>query len=480
MRLISAIILSLVLAPSLKPAFGQDAPSPDSRVALVIGNASYRDAEGPLKDVAKYAKSLASELQRAGFDVDLGENLTKEAARRAFERFYGKIKADSVALVFFAGYAIQSNGQNYMLPVDAHVWTEAEVRREGFGVDEVLTQLGARGANTRIVILDASRRNPFERHYRLTSAGLTSSKPPRGSALLYSAAPGNLVDEARDNIFVAELITQMKAPHSTLDEVFGRTSAAVSRASGGTQTPWFASSLGEQFSFGPKPPQPESSASSPPPKAPPDESKIARNDEGTNGSNVAMGSEIKVARAEPQQDQTSARAPARAEIDPADATMIKTLDAKLQSNPRDALSLYTRGQLFAKSADFYRAATDFDAAIRLNPKDAAAYSNRCLARAMFLDLQVALQDCNEALRLRPNYPDALESRGLVHLKMGLANEAITDYDAALRIRPNRATALYGRGLGKLRMGKAAEGNGDIAAAKALNARVGDDFAGYGL
>jgi tetratricopeptide (TPR) repeat protein len=307
-----------------------------------------------------------------------------------------------------------------------------------------------------------------------------SAKPPRGSAVLYSAAPESLTDDARDNMFVAELITQMQAPHSTLDEAFGRTSAAVARASGGTQTPWFASSLGERFSFGPKLPEPESSASGALPKAAQDDKKITRTDEAAELAKVAGGSEIRVASADPQQDQTRAESPARVGVDPGDATMIKNLDAKLQSNPRDALSLYTRGQLFAKNADFYRAATDFDAAIRLNPRDAAAFSNRCLARAMFLDLQVALEDCNQALRLRPNYPDALESRGLVHLKMGLASEAIADYDAALRIRPNRAAALYGRGLGKVRLGRTAEGNSDIAAAKGLNTRVGEEFAGYGL
>src|SRR6476620_5398803 len=128
MRLVFAILFSLSLAPAL----GQtSAPAKPDRVALVIGNANYQDADSPLKDPVKDVRALANELLRMGFDVDVGENLSKDAMRRAFDRLNGKIMPGSIALVFFSGHAIQANRQNYMLPTDAHVWTEAEVRREG-------------------------------------------------------------------------------------------------------------------------------------------------------------------------------------------------------------------------------------------------------------------------------------------------------------------------------------------------------------
>ena len=93
----------------------------------MIGNAKYPDAEAPLKEPINDARDIAEELKRDGFNVDIGENLTGERMRRAFERLYGKIKPGSVALIFFSGFGVQSSRQSYMIPVDAQIWTEADV-----------------------------------------------------------------------------------------------------------------------------------------------------------------------------------------------------------------------------------------------------------------------------------------------------------------------------------------------------------------
>src|SRR3977135_2922575 len=98
----------------------------DTRVALLIGNAAYPDAEAPLRDPVNSVRSLADELRRTGFDVDIGENLTKEAMRAAIERFYGKIKAGSTALLFFSVYGIQTDRQTYGIPVNAQGWFESD------------------------------------------------------------------------------------------------------------------------------------------------------------------------------------------------------------------------------------------------------------------------------------------------------------------------------------------------------------------
>src|SRR5215475_409841 len=102
------------------------------RFALVIGNAKYPDAEAPLKEPINDARDVADELKRDGFNVEIGENLNGDGMRRAFERLYGKIKPGSVALIFFSGFGVQSNRQSYMIPIDAQIWTEADVRRDGF------------------------------------------------------------------------------------------------------------------------------------------------------------------------------------------------------------------------------------------------------------------------------------------------------------------------------------------------------------
>ena len=166
MRFVIIFLLSLMVAATTgRDASAQQSKSSGARFALVIGNAKYPDSDAPLKDAINDARELAKELRRNGFDVDIGENLSKDAMRTALDRLYGKIKSGSVALVFFSGYGIQSNRQSYMIPVDAQIWTEADVRRDGFSVDTMLNQMNLKGAKIKVAILNASRRNPFERRF---------------------------------------------------------------------------------------------------------------------------------------------------------------------------------------------------------------------------------------------------------------------------------------------------------------------------
>src|SRR6185436_336705 len=110
-RHIAALLLLLSLVMGAHPARAQQN---ETRIALVIGNASYPDAESPLRDPVNNTRALTDELRRSGFEVDVGENLTKEGMRAAFDRFYGKIKPGSTALVFFSGHGIQSDRQTYV------------------------------------------------------------------------------------------------------------------------------------------------------------------------------------------------------------------------------------------------------------------------------------------------------------------------------------------------------------------------------
>ena len=125
------------------------------RIALVIGNAKYPDADAPLKEPINDARDVADELKRDGFNVEIGENLTGDAMRRAFDRLYGRIKPGSVVLIFFSGFGVQSNRQSYMIPVDAQIWTEPDVRRDGFSLETVLGEINNRGAGVKIALIDA-------------------------------------------------------------------------------------------------------------------------------------------------------------------------------------------------------------------------------------------------------------------------------------------------------------------------------------
>jgi hypothetical protein len=454
------------------------------RFALVIGNAKYPDAEAPLREPINDAREIADELKRDGFSVEVGENLTGEAMRRAFERFYGKVKPGSVALIFFSGFGVQSSRQSYMIPVDAQIWTEADVRRDGFSLETVLGEINSRGAGVKIALVDASRRNPFERRFRSFSAGLAPVIAPNGTLVMYSAALSSVVgDNGGDHsLFVRELLKEIRVPDLMAEETLNRTRVGVTRASRSEQVPWISSSLAEDFSFlpggaGPRPggpPTQQQQAVVPPPPQPQD-APPARIEPPQPPKQIEVN--VPPPRPpEPPQQQPAAKT----EVALADDPTIKSLTSKLVDNPDDAAALYRRGQVYASKGAYDLAIKDFNNSLRLNPKDVEAYNNRCWARTVIGDLQAALKDCNEALRLRPNFVDALDSRGLVNLKSGQTKNAIADFDAALRINPRLTSSLYGRGLAKKRNGSISEGDLDIANAKAMDPNISKEFADYGV
>ena len=458
------------------------------RYALVIGNAKYPDADAPLKEPINDTHDVADELKRDGFNVDVGENLTGDGMRRAFDKLYGKIKPGSVALIFFSGFGIQSNRQSFMIPVDAQIWTESDVRRDGFSLENVLGEINSRGAGVKIALIDASRRNPFERRFRSFSAGLAPVIAPNGTLVMYSAALSSVIsDNGGDrSLFVQELLKEIRVPDLAAEETLNRTRVGVTRASRQEQVPWISSSLAEDFSFipgapgSPRPP-------SPPPPGPPNPPP---------GPVATLPPAPPPALADPQPSRP-APPPIEVPVTPpaekpadkstgapqvalADDPTIKSLTAKIADNPDDMNALYRRGQVYASKGAYSLAIKDFDDTIRLNPKDVEALNNRCWARAVIGDLQSALKDCNEALRLRPNFVDALDSRGLVNLKSGMTKNAITDFDAALKINSRLTSSLYGRGLAKQRNGSISEGALDIANAKAMDPDIIQEFESYGV
>lgn len=140
---------------------------------------------------------------------------------------------------------------------------------------------------------------------------------------------------------------------------------------------------------------------------------------------------------------------------------------------------FNRGNAHLAKREYDRAIDDYNQAIKLKADFAAAFDNRCWARAVVGILKPALADCNQALRLMPKNAATLDSRGFVYLKMSQFDAAVSDYDAALRINPKRAFALYGRGLARLK-NEDTSGESDVAAAKALQADIAEEYARYGM
>jgi uncharacterized caspase-like protein len=154
-------------------------------------------------------------------------------------------------MLFFGGYGVQVGRESYMIPVDAVIWKEADVRRDGLSIESVLEVMKERGARAKLVVVDASRRNPYERRFRAFSHGLAPINAPDNALILTSATPGKVAEDSQGahSVLVSELLNNLTA-QAGAEAVFNKTRVAISRASDGEQVPSVSSSLLEDVRLG--------------------------------------------------------------------------------------------------------------------------------------------------------------------------------------------------------------------------------------
>lgn len=489
-RCVAILILLLAgftdrgLVPGAEAASGQ-------RNALLIANAAYPDSDGELPSPLADARALADELKRRDFTVDLAENLTKEGMQSAVDRFLHKIEPGSVALVFFSGYGIQVARKNHLIPVDARIWSEQDVLRDGLAVDGLLADIAKRGANTRITILDASRRNPFERRFRSFSTGLAPTATTPGAITLYSAAAGSVVNEtnASRSLFVTELIKQIGVPGQSAEQAFRASRDAISRATRSQQLPALASGLEEPFYFDPsqvksgpssggKPPQvatkpaepdlpdqePESSSGGPawsdpkPLKTKPPqvatkdpEATVSTENEAVRDFDAAalVGTKSAYEDFLSRHPSGSLASRARAEIARIEAagrdSPKETEKEPIRESGRPtAPKPYSSAELKRKSA--------LDGRIAKDSRDEMAYYERGQFFAQRGDSGLAIADFNQSLKLNANNPEALNNRCWMRAVANELELALEDCNLALKLRPNFVDALDSRGFVHLKVG----------------------------
>lgn len=223
-----------------------------SRVALVIGNGRYPDAAAPLAQPINDARAVTAALRRDGFDVDVVEDASRDDMERAVERLKDKVKPQTVVMLYFGGYGAQAGRESYMLPVDAKIWRESDVRREGVSVESVLAMMTERGAQAKLVVIDASRRNPYERRFRGYSHGLGAINAPADALILTSATPGRVADDAKgeNSALATQLLANLNSGAVSAETLFSKVRTAVSQKSAGEQVPSVSSSLTSDVNFG--------------------------------------------------------------------------------------------------------------------------------------------------------------------------------------------------------------------------------------
>lgn len=278
-RFLSSLLASLVMLICLtSPALAVE-----KRVALVIGNAKYRNA--PLDNPLNDARDMANMLRQNGFEVFELIDGTHKEMDRAIAKFGDRLSSDAVALFYYAGRGMQMRGKNYLIPVDAQFTNETSIRAESVDVDGVLDQLASSELN--VIILDACRNNPFERRFRNMSGGLAQMAAPKGSLIAYATAPGKTAaaGDGRNGLFTQALLKQMQMPGLTIEQVFKNVRREVARATRDKQIPWTSSSLTSDFYFVPATPH---AAAAEPPVAEAVQEQVIRTDSFTVTGKVRL------------------------------------------------------------------------------------------------------------------------------------------------------------------------------------------------
>ncbi|NCC93838.1 MAG: PEGA domain-containing protein, partial [Opitutae bacterium] len=231
----------------------------ETRVALVVGNANYEHT-ARLNNPRHDAEAMAATLQRLGFKVSRGDDLTHREALDLLREFGRQAEGADVAVFYYAGHALQVDGQNYLVPVDARLKSERDLRYEGLPLSDYLDELN-QAQRLRVAILDACRDNPLATGM---ARGSRSAVVGRGLARVDASTPDTLIVYAtaadavaedgrgRNSPFTTALLKHIERPGLDVRLMLGAVRDEVQRATNGRQIPFHYGSLGgEPWAFNP-------------------------------------------------------------------------------------------------------------------------------------------------------------------------------------------------------------------------------------
>lgn len=408
-------------------------PAAKPRVALVIGNAKYEKAVGPLRNAVNDAKAVSKTLRGLGFFVTEEHNANRDELFEAVAGFRTKIKEAEVALFYYAGHGVSVAGSNYLIPIKSGYAPAAGdqtalrmlAETKLFNAEQVVAEMSVGGGRCNLVILDACRNTPLARdpgtRDSTRAGGLTEMKPPAGSLIAFATDAGHTAQDGNgtNGLYTGELIKHLSTPGITIEQVFKRTREGVMRQSEGAQVPAEYSRLvGEDIYL---------AGLTPPPEAP---------------------------------------TPKAAPVEPPGASAINQLAAAgLVNECVDALQLATaakgRGDFAASPLDtlLELAKEELKVASGPSPQVESAMNTCRLVLAV-------IRDCLPPAHPRYNELTAKANNRLGDCLMltGKPAEALTYYQIAVKLAPADAYPLYNRGRALLALGEKESAISDFTAA----------------
>jgi hypothetical protein len=228
--------------------------SAETRVALVIGNGAYAST-ARLPNPSHDAEDVSASLRRSGFEVIQGVDLRQADMQDLTIRFARAASRADVALFYYSGHAMQYNGVNYLMPVDATLTDEADLKRF-VRVDEIVNDL-QQAKNLRILVLDSCRDNPLAETLKRSAGttraasigrGLSKVEAPRGTIVSFSTQSGQVAADGvgRNSPYTTAFLKHIEQPQE-IGDVFRDISSDVYDASGKTQLPELSLSIIGKF-----------------------------------------------------------------------------------------------------------------------------------------------------------------------------------------------------------------------------------------
>ena len=248
--LVALGFVALLFAPDVADAARHGAVAP--RVALIIGNSTYKklpDLNNPVNDATDMTKAL----REMGFEVLLETDLDLEKTRAAIKKFEAKLTKDTVGLFYYSGHALEVDGINYLIPVDATVEYQEDIPDVAVDATEVLRALKKAQTGFNLIILDACRDNNLKRRDNRVVKGLARMPPDIGTMIAYATRENEVASDGfgRNSIYTGELLKYMREPGLPVEDVFKRVRSSVITISGQKQIPVVYSANIRDFYFVP-------------------------------------------------------------------------------------------------------------------------------------------------------------------------------------------------------------------------------------
>jgi hypothetical protein len=261
------IILSLLLM-----LVSADGALADKRVAFVVGNGAYKNV-AQLPNPPIDANAMAATLRNVGFEVVEGTNLTRDTMTAKLLEFGKKAQGADIAVFYYAGHGIAISGTNYLLPIDADIKSEMDVKLgAAINVDVTLDQTMG-DAKVKLVFLDACRDNPFAAKIKANATrsvsvgqGLAEMKSGEGTLIAFATGPGQTAldgQEGTNSPFTRALIAHLTEPGVEIQQAMTEVRAQVSDETSKGQLPWGHTNLTGSVYLNPAAPQPAPTAAAP-------------------------------------------------------------------------------------------------------------------------------------------------------------------------------------------------------------------------